>query len=252
MSDTSIAQLVGVAGFALAFAAVAMALAVRLVGRRWWSTLVGLMAAATACVPASGIPVAGYLRGILGDLSITSLLVLAAAVFTAASGRNALDERGWTALCRWSMVAGLVLYPLTLGLTRVDPYELGFRPRVLVLVVAAIAIWSWWSRRRSAALVLAAGVAAFNLRVLESGNLWDYVLDPYLFAYATGAVALRSRAGERVRALARDALARARSQTAPVPARAAATTTHQEADGVIAFRPPDTPAERGGQRPTIR
>jgi len=45
--------------------------------------------------------------------------------------------------------------------------------------VAALAIGWWWSRR-GAALILAAGVAAFNWHLLESGNLWDYLLDPVL------------------------------------------------------------------------
>ena len=44
------------------------------------------------------------------------------------------------------------------------------------MVVAGLVV-AWWWRRRGAALVLAAGVGAFNLRLLESNNLWDYLLD---------------------------------------------------------------------------
>ena len=210
MTDTSLAELVGLAGFGLALAAGATTLAVRLAGRRWWCALVGLTAVAVAFAPAGNIPVAGYLRGILGDLSITSLLVLAAVVVTALSGRRVIDRQAWTALCGWSMIAGLVLYPQTLGLTRVDPYELGFRPRALVVVMAAVTMWWWWRQWHGAALVLAADVAAFNLRVLESGNLWDYALDPCLFFWATAALTRRSRAAGRVGALMRAALHRIR------------------------------------------
>ena len=206
-------QLVGIAGFALALAAGSMALTVRLAGHRRWSSLVGVAAIAAVCLPIGNIPAAGYLRGVLGDLSITSVLVLAAAAFTAVSGRSALDDSGLNALCLWAAVAGLVLYPQTLGVTHLDPYELGFRPRALILVTAALAIWWWW-RQRGAALVLSSGVAAFHLRVLESENLWDYLLDPYFFLWGTAHVAGQYALGGRVRALARDVFGRA-----PVPAR---------------------------------
>lgn len=200
MSEASVPQLVGLAGVALSLAAVAIALSVRLAGwrrsaplPRWWCGLVGLAAAAVAWVPVKGIPLGGYLRGILGDLSVTTMLLLGATVL-GVSGRNLLDEKARTALYAWSVAAGLVLYPLTLGLTRWDPYELGFHPWVLVLVVA-VAVIGCWRRRRGAALVLTAGVIAFNLGILESANLWDYLLDPCLFVWAAGSLVVRARVG---------------------------------------------------------
>ena len=208
MSEASVPQLVGVAGVALSLAAVAIAFSVRLAGwrrsaplPRWWCGLVGLAAAAVAWVPVKGIPVGGYLRGILGDLSVTTMLLLGATVL-GVFGPSLLDGKARTALYGWSVAAGLVLYPLTLGLTRWDPYELGFRPWVLVLVVA-VAVIGWWRRRRGAALVLTAGVTAFNLSILESANLWDYLLDPCLFVWAAGSLVARSRVGRRVGAHAR-------------------------------------------------
>jgi len=217
MSGTSVAQLVGLAGIALALAAVAIALSVRLAGGlrsaplpRWWCGLVGLAAAAVAWVPVQGIPLGGYLRGPLGDLSVTTMLLLGAAVL-GMPGRSLLDGNARTALYGWAVAAGVVLYPLTLGLTRWDPYELGFQPRALVLVVAGIVI-GCWRRRRGAALVLTAGVAAFNLGVLESANLWDYLLDPCLFVWAAGSLVARSLVGRRAGAHGRTALMRALSR----------------------------------------
>jgi hypothetical protein len=216
MSETSVPQLVGLAGAALGLAAVAIALSVRLAGRRRgappprWCGLVGLAAAAVAWVPVKDIPVGGYLRGTLGDLSVTTMLLLGAAVL-GVSGRSLLDGKARTALYGWAVAAGLILYPLTLGLTRWDPYALGFQPRGLVVVVAVIVIGWWWCQRRRAAVVLIAGVTAFDLGVLESGNLWDYLLDPWLFGWAAGSLVARSRVGREVGAHARAALARARS-----------------------------------------
>jgi 4-amino-4-deoxy-L-arabinose transferase-like glycosyltransferase len=216
MSATSIPQLIGLAGAALGLAAVAIAFAVRLAARcrtaplsRWWCGLVGLAAVVVACVRVRGIPLGGYLRGILGDLSVTSMLLLGASVL-GACGRSLLDPKARTALYGWAVAAGLVLYPMTLGLTRWDPYALGFQPRVLVLMVAVIVIGLWCWRRRGAALVLTAGVAAFDLSILESRNLWDYLLDPWLFAWAVGSLVAGSRVGRWVGAQAQAAVARAR------------------------------------------
>jgi 4-amino-4-deoxy-L-arabinose transferase-like glycosyltransferase len=216
MSETSIPQLVGLGGAALGLAAGAIALAVRLAARlrtaplsRWWCGLAGLAAVAVACVRVRGIPVGGYLRGILGDLSVTTMLLLGASVL-GVFGRSLLDKKARAALYGWAVPAGLILYPLTLGLTRWDPYALGFQPRGLVLMVAVIVIGLWCWRRRGAALVLTAGVAAFDLGVLESRNLWDYLLDPWLFAWAAGSLVAGSRVGRWVGAQTRAAVARAR------------------------------------------
>ena len=188
MRHLPLAQLVGCAGFGLVLAVAAVALASRLTARRQWRGLAALAGAAVAALPVQGIPVAGYLRGGLGDLSITTVLMLAAALAATLTGHDLLGGRSRAALRVWAAAVGALLYPLTLGLTRFDPYELGFRPRVLVLVVAALAIWWWW-RQRGAALILAAGVAAFNWHLLESGNLWDYLVDPVLAIWSLGALA---------------------------------------------------------------
>jgi hypothetical protein len=215
MSETSIPQLVGLAGVALGLAALTIALAMRLAVRRraaplapWWGGLVGLTAAAVVCVRVGDIPVGGYLRGTMGDLSVTTMVLLGAAVL-GLLGRSLLDGKDRAALYGWAVAAGLVLYPLTLGLTRWDPYGLGFQPHGLVLTMAVIVVGLWYSRRRGAALVLTVGVAAFDLGVLESANLWDYLLDPWLFAWAAAALVARSRVGRWVAARTRTALARA-------------------------------------------
>jgi hypothetical protein len=209
MSRVHVSQLLGLAGFALVLALGATAFGARLSGRRAWLGAVALAAVAVAGIPVHGIPLAGYPRGVLGDLSITTLLMLAASLAAALAGRSILDERSRAVLSGWAVAAGLVLYPLTLGLTRFDPYELGFRPRALVLLVAALVVLWWW-RRRGAALVLAGGVAAFNLRVLESGNLWDYLLDPALVAWAV-CVSVARIAGGRIGAVLRAVQARLRA-----------------------------------------
>ena len=196
MSHAEAIQVVGLAGYALALAAGAATLVSRLIGgsdarRRAWAGVAALVAAlAVTGLRTEGIPLGGFVRGMVGDLSITAILVLAAALSTALTGRVALDGPSRTALLAGAAVAGAVLYPMTLGLSRVDPYALGYRPRVFLALIAVLVALSWW-HRRGAAVVLAAGVCAFNLRALESVNLWDYLLDPALVVAAWALLAWR-------------------------------------------------------------
>ena len=190
--SAAVADGLGLGGYALALAAGAVALGSGVTRRRRWLIAVALGAAALGvAAPVGGIPLAGYPRGIAGDLSITTLALLATALSAMLSGRAWLERPEWRGLCELAAACGVVGYPLTLGLTVLDPYELGYRPRGLVLVVAALVV-AWWWRRRGAALVLAAGVAAFNLRLLESNNLWDYLLDVPLAVCSVGLVAARA------------------------------------------------------------
>jgi hypothetical protein len=212
MSGVVVPQLVGFAGFALALAAAAVAITGRRGGGRW--RFVGLLAAAVAWVPVGGIPLAGYLRGFFGDLSVTTMLLLVAALIGRVWGGRVLDGPERVALWGWSVAAGLALYPLTLGSTPWDPYQLGFRPRMLLLVVAALVI-GLWRRRRGSALVLAAGVAGYDLHILESSNLWDYLVDPALTLWAMGALLARSPTGRRLGAIIRRALGGARLSPLP-------------------------------------
>jgi hypothetical protein len=191
----ALAQFLGLVGFALALAVGATRLARRFTTSWGWLGPVALAAMSVAWIPIRGIPLGGYPRGLVGDLSITTFILLAASLITALSGRGVLGTRSRAALAGWAAVAGVVLYPQTLGLTRLDPYELGYRPRALVLLVAGLVVWWWWGRL-GAALVLTSGVAAFNLGLLESDNLWDYLLDPALFIWAVCVLVARSAAGQ--------------------------------------------------------
>ncbi|MHC4225337.1 MAG: hypothetical protein ACYSUN_15210, partial [Planctomycetota bacterium] len=48
-------------------------------------------------------------------------------------------------------------------------------PALLLALIVAL----WWWGRRPAAWVLLAAAAAYLLRLKESQNLWDYLVDPY-------------------------------------------------------------------------
>jgi hypothetical protein len=135
--------------------------------------------------PLNGLILAGYVRGFFGDFSAVSWMVMLAAVIRRAGGPTLLDAADRRRLWWLAAIGGAVLYPMTAGLTVFDPYALGYQP--LVLVIALVPIMLWLAVIRSRLLwLLALAVLAFDLHLLESPNLWDYLLDFWLALYAWG------------------------------------------------------------------
>ena len=122
-----------------------------------------------ALVPLGALPAAGYLRGIVGDLSVTTVLLLVRSLLRPVLGWEAIDARSRTALQVLVAAGGLLLYPLALGLGPFDPYRLGYAS-------------PWFL-----ALLLALAVAG----VYESRNLWDYLVDPLVAAWGLGGLLIR-------------------------------------------------------------
>lgn len=179
-------RLSGLLGPALVAAAAAASLARLLGGSR--ALRLGLAAAGAGAVflPVNGLPLHGYFRGVAGDLSVTTLLLLFAAVAWAVAGASLLGDADRAYLLAGVALAGLALYPTTAGFTPVGVYRFGYRPFGLVCGVLAASLWAWGTGRRAAALVPLLALAAFDLGALESCNLWDYLLDPALFLCAAG------------------------------------------------------------------
>ena len=68
---------------------------------------------------------------------------------------------------------------MALGLGRFDPYELGWSFSwlfVLVMITTGVLIFI----KNRFGVVLVACIFAYDLRLLESPNLWDYLVDPFL------------------------------------------------------------------------
>lgn len=130
------------------------------------------------------LPLAAYVRGISSDLSI-SLLLLALLDMAGRMGskqpRWPVKELGAVAVA--VLAAALVVYSLALGLGDWDIYRLGWpgnaTPMLLALLllcaVCVIACRLWLLP-----LLIMAALLGWSIDLLESGNLWDYLMDPWL------------------------------------------------------------------------
>jgi hypothetical protein len=183
-------------GTALVLAALVFRLTRYRVSGPWVGGLVFLLLAGLTYLPVGGIDLGGYVYAVTGQLSLASLALLAGATTMRVWGAGLLTRRETEALLAGLAPLAVVFYPLALGLTRLDPYALGFGDWPMQLAVSVIAMLVWVSGRWRLSLLLLGVIWAFQLRLGESDNLWDYLLDAWLGLYAvlwTVFVGLRRR-----------------------------------------------------------
>ena len=139
------------------------------------------------------LPLGGYIRGITGDLSTVSTLILWTGFFS---------FRDWSALLslKVSIVLGAAMfYPLSLGLGMVDPYSWGYAPSFLLIGVFLFALLAWAFSWYRGMWILALAVVAWAFNWHESSNLWDYLFDPFLVLWAVWGIAYFMFRGRRER-----------------------------------------------------
>jgi hypothetical protein len=135
-------------------------------------------------LPFGTMPIAAYVRGVTGDLSITTLLILFGGFISRRFG-SATDifnrREYWLAVVA---VIASVFYPCALGVGQFDPYQLGFGNIAFVLALLLCAVLSWLLRRELIALIISLALLAWAVGWYESNNLWDYLIDPFIAIYS--------------------------------------------------------------------
>jgi hypothetical protein len=184
-------DLAGLLGAAAAIAALLSNLPGIARRKRGDPRLVPLAIFVAALVPLGPLPAAGYLRGIVGDLSVTTVLLLLRGLLRPAPGGDEVGSRSWPALQVLVAAFGLVLYPSSLGLGPVDPYRLGYGSPWFLGGLLALALAAGYCRITLITWCLALAVLAWALGAYESRNLWDYLVDPLVAAWGLCALVFR-------------------------------------------------------------
>jgi hypothetical protein len=136
--------------------------------------------AAVAALPIEGVPIAGWFAGIAGDLSITSLVLVAAGL----AGLWRGDATRWLRPPPWLTAlaagAGLLLWLVLWRVLPGDLYGWGYAPGVAGGVALGAVIALAGPRAPVPAAALALGAVIWWAGAGPSPNLWDAVLDPWL------------------------------------------------------------------------
>ncbi|MGA9666035.1 MAG: hypothetical protein WBQ69_06250 [Gallionella sp.] len=139
-------------------------------------------------IPFGGMPVAAYIRGMTGDLSVTTLVLVWCALLAPWCDCVKVQARHRDALLILIGLFSLVFYPMALGAGRFDPYRLGYGDPLFVAALFLLALFAWYLESALIALCIALAMLAWSAGWYESGNLWDYLLDPFVSVYALAAV----------------------------------------------------------------
>lgn len=184
-------------GYGLALAVVGGRIGLRWAARAQgarprWLALAGIAAGVVvAALPIRSVPVAGWFAGIAGDLSITSLVLLAAML----AGVWAGDAAKWLRMPTWLIAvaagAGALLWLILWRVLPGDLYGLGYAPGLAGAIALGVVIAVAGPRAPVVAAALGLGAAAWWADVGPSPNLWDAILDPWLVFAAWVAVARR-------------------------------------------------------------
>jgi hypothetical protein len=130
----------------------------------------------------AGLPLLAYVRGVSSDLSVTLVSLGLLRIYAVASGR-ATDPRELRAVAMATAATALVLYPTALGLGDWDAYRLGWggeRGWVLWGTLLAASLAAWSQGLRLLPMLVSLALLAWTAGLLESTNLWDYLVDPWL------------------------------------------------------------------------
>ena len=109
--------------------------------------------------------------------SFTLTGLLSIALWQRISSRKIFHAEDWSAAWIFGAIAALILYPMGLGLTSIDPYSWGWE-RSLPMTTALIAGVLLLADNRFGILLLLS-LGGFLLHLEESANFWDALIDPF-------------------------------------------------------------------------
>ncbi|MBU3637309.1 hypothetical protein [Polynucleobacter sp. es-MAR-4] len=127
------------------------------------------------------LPLSAYVRGVTGELSIVSMLLLWSSVLPSAKS----TPLGFKVALAF---IAIVFYPLALGFGMLDPYAWGYGSIGFLATVILFAIICGLAGWIKGVWIISFAMIAWALHWHESANLWDYLLDPFLAIWALFAI----------------------------------------------------------------
>jgi len=179
--------LIGVGGHSILLMALTLRIGLSLKLRGSHSYIVAATVFILTLIPFTQLPVAQFSRGLFGDFSFTTIVVLVRyLLFPNASITESKQLFATTCLI------GALFYPAALGLSMVDPYQWGYlsslngieTPMIFLAGVSLILLIALSISNSTIMLCIVVALGGFMLEAIESRNLWDYLIDPMIFTYS--------------------------------------------------------------------
>jgi hypothetical protein len=206
-------DITGLAGVALAI--VTLALRLKFLARLQLQLKIALACGLLilAVIPFGGLSAAEFVRGISGDLSVTSLVLLALFLVLPRPLSGGRANMGAETLLYHRanlrpsrppargkfliliVIAALALYPFALGVSTFDPYRLGFGNLWFIAGLLIVVLAAWIRQYTLIAFSISLAVLAWSVGWYESNNLWNYLIDPWVSVYALAALVKKRISG---------------------------------------------------------
>ena len=129
---------------------------------------------------AAQLPLLAYVRGVTSDLSMTLVALAGYSLVRRLFKLPALARREHLAVMQAIAVAAAVLYPLALGWGNWDAYRLGWGSWGMLGVLLALSVGCLVKGLRLLPALVGLALLAWVAGWMESSNLWDYLMDPWL------------------------------------------------------------------------
>lgn len=127
-----------------------------------------------------GVNFAGHLRGLWGDPSIVTFLLLF--LFTLQPSWLPSAPRPTTCVLITLLVTVPLYGPMLVPVPMVQDnlYAIGWQPWSLLIAITLGVLIMWRSLQRAWLHIIAVALLAYAGHLMESDNLWDYLVDPGL------------------------------------------------------------------------
>jgi hypothetical protein len=151
---------------------------------RTMQAIVFAMIVAISLIPVDGLNGSQYFLTIAGHLSFTSMCLLTAFVVRALWSKAVWKRAEKRMLLSIALLGSVFLYAAAFGVMNWDIYQLGYGSVTLIGILAAVAFAAAAARFNILFTAFVTAAIGFQLHLLRSNNIWDYLIDPLLAIYA--------------------------------------------------------------------
>ncbi len=182
----NLSAIIGIGGHALLLSAIVLRLACAINLKRSWSYTLAIVTMTAVSIPIGAIPLTQVTRGVFGDMSITTMVMLGYFLIFPTTSRGKSRQ-----LFILVIAISLIFYPAALGLGMTDPYQWGYfnayrgitSPMLFLATLVVIMLIALRLNNDLILLCIALATGAFLIGAMESRNIWDYLIDPLIVTF---------------------------------------------------------------------